>query len=473
MMKKSTYIILAVAIALVLVMVFGIMFLFFGGENTPEPEETLPRKNLTIYDSQGDPMITTDHYSGIYDQENWAYLELVLEETAAWIAEQESCSMIDAREHLFTRGYQIYTAYDAAAFKALKAIPSRWGTDACHTAAVLTDLKGSIVAAYCCNADGKYLNYALERRSPYSSFKALSVYTPAVEQGIVNWSSVYTDSPYKKLKGEDGSLQDWPANASGSYSMEPAVVYDALRKSLNTVAVRCLKDVGVKNAMDFLQNAFGIPLKEETFVLANYGEEEVIGNIALGYLETGITPVEMAGYYQIFANGGFYASPKAVTCIKGEDGTVLYKPENKLKQVISPATADTMNKLLQGVVKTGGTGAAAASRDVEIAGKTGTGDDYADNWFVGVTPGYSLAVWHGSHDSNQAAEMFAAVIQRLYSDLPEGNRKFITHHNLVQIVYCEHSGKAFSENCTRIDVGYYASKDALSVCDACKKKAEG
>ena len=472
-MKKSAYIILAVAIVLALAVVLSVMLLFFGGENTPAPEETLPRKNVTVYDSAGNVLITTDHYTGIYDREDWAYLELVLEETAAWIAEQEKCELIDAREALFTRGYQIHTAYDAAAFEALKAIPSRWGTDACHTAAVLTDLKGSIVAVQCVNADGKYLNYALERRSPYSSFKALSVYTPAVEKGLVNWSSMYEDSPYKKLKGEDGKLQDWPANASGSYSMEDVPVYEALRQSLNTVAVKCLKDVGVENAMDFLQTAFGIPLKEEDYVVENYGVEEVVGNIALGYLETGITPVEMAGYYQIFANGGFYAAPKAVRRLLSEDGTLLYTAKTELKQVISTATADTMNKLLQGVVKNGGTGAAAKSNQVEVAGKTGTGDHYADNWFVGVTPGYSLAVWHGSHDSNQAAEMFAAVIQRLYSNLPEENRKFITHHNLVQIVYCEHSGKAFSEHCTRIDVGYYASADALPVCDACQKKAEG
>lgn len=458
-----------IALALAVTAVAGFLP---GCGNTETPEQTLPRKNLTICDAAGETLTTTDHYSGIYEQDCWAYLEQALEETAAWIAEQEGCSLIDAREALFTRGYHIETAFDRKAFEALQAVSPRWG-GSCDNALVLTDLKGNLLAIACTNQNGQYLNYAADRRSPYSSFKALSVYTPAVERGIVNWSSVYTDSPYKKLKGEDGSLQDWPANASGSYSMEPAVVYDALRKSLNTVAVRCLKDVGVKNAMDFLQNAFGIPLKEETFVLANYGEEEVIGNIALGYLETGITPVEMAGYYQIFANGGFYAPPKAVVRVKGEDGTVLYKAENKLKQVISPSTADTMNKLLQGVVKTGGTGAAAASRDVEIAGKTGTGDDYADNWFVGVTPGYSLAVWHGKHESNRAAEMFAEVIRQLYADQPETGRKFVTHQNLYQIVYCEHSGMAFSADCTQIDVGYYASKDALSVCEACKKKAEG
>lgn len=472
-MKKATYMILAGVLVLALVTVLGIMLLFFGGGNTPEPEETLPRKNITMYDGAGNVLITTDRYSGIYEQENWAYLELALEEVATWIAEQEDCTLIDAREALFTRGYQIHTAYDAKAFEALEAIPSRWGTDACDTATVLTDLKGNILAAHCINADDGYLNFAMERRSPYSSFKALSVYTPAVEKGLVNWSSMYTDSPYKQLKDENGTMQDWPANASGSYSMADMTVYEALRKSINTVAVKCLEDVGVEASMDFLQTAFGIPLKEEEYVVDTYGVQEVIGNIALGYLETGITPVQMAGCYQIFANGGLYAQPKAVTKLLGEDGGLLYAAEREMKQVISPATADTMNKLLQGVVKTGGTGAAAKSNQVEIAGKTGTGDDHSDNWFVGVTPGYSLAVWHGSHDSNQAAEMFAAVIQRLYSSLPETNRKFITHHNLYQIVYCEHSGKAFSPDCTRIDVGYYASKDTLAVCDACKKKTEG
>jgi len=338
-----------------------------------------------------------------------------------------------------------------------------------NTAGAITDLNGNLLAVRCTDTKDKQVNYALERRSPYSSFKALSVYTPAVEQGVANWSTMYVDSPYKQIKDDAGKLEDWPANATGIFSQKKMTVYDALRFSTNTIAVKCLKDVGVTRSVEFLQERLGIPLTQEEYVIEKYGEEEVIGNIALGYLEVGITPVEMAGYYQMFANGGSYIPPKTVQTVNLKDSSVWYTRKEEPKQVISSATADTMNKLLQGVVAAGGTGAMAQCSGVDVAGKTGTGDNYADNWFVGVTPGYSLALWHGQHDTNQAEEMFAAVIENLYSKLPNANRKFVTHHNLYQIAYCVHSGKAFSSECTLIDVGYFASKDTLPVCETCKK----
>lgn len=468
-MKKMVYIVVPALIVLALAIILGTTWLLSGDMPETTPQDTqAEQKLLTVYDARGNVLLTANSSSGIYDTEYWAYLELVLTEAAEVLAEEKGCGLTEAQGKLLTEGYQVHTYFDGTAFEALKAVESRWG-NTCSTAAAITDLNGGLLAVACTDTEEEQTNYALERRSPYSSFKALSVYTPAIEKSIVTWATLYEDSPYKQLKLEDGTRQDWPANASGTYSNEKLTVYEALRTSLNTVAVKCLEDVGVTNSISFLQDTFGIPLKQEAYVAQHYGVEEVIGNIALGYLETGITPVEMAGYYQVFANGGLYAAPKTVKAIHEEDGTALYTRQITQEQAISAAAADTMNKLLQGVVKAGGTGEAAICHDVEIAGKTGTGDAYADNWFVGVTPGYSLAVWHGQHDSNQAEEMFAAVVQRLYSNQPNANRKFITHKNLYQIAYCVHSGKAVSSKCTTIDVGYFASNDALDPCDACGK----
>jgi len=465
-MKKNLNVITVVFLVVALAVCLGVLWLFFGW--SPTGKETAENKPITIYDAQGNILITTDSGVDIYDTEYWQYLELVLTEMTQIIGQQEECNAAQASKDLFTQAYQIHTAFDSTAFEALKTVESRWG-GALNTASAITDLNGNLLAVHCMDAKGKQVNYVLERRSPYSSFKALSVYTPAVEQGIANWSALYVDSPYKQIKDDAGKLQDWPSNASGIFSQKKLTVYEALRTSTNTIAVKCLKDVGVSRSMEFLQKELGIPLTQEEYVVENYGEEEVIGNIALGYLETGITPVEMAGYYQMFANGGNYIPPKTIQTVKLEDNSVWYTRQNEPKQVISSATADTMNKLLQGVVAPGGTGEMARCSNVEVAGKTGTGDHYADNWFVGVTPGYSLAVWHGQYDTNQAEEMFAAVIEKLYSKLPNANRKYVTHHNLHQIAYCVYSGKAFSSECTLIDVGYFASKDAIPVCDTCKK----
>lgn len=465
-MKKHLHMIIPALIVLALVVGGCVIWLLLS---KPEgPPGTTGGNAVTIYDAQGNVLLSTNTTYDIYESEQWAYLEIVLAEMTELIAEKEDCSLAQAREQLFTQAYQIRTSFDSTVFESLKALESGWG-ETCSTAGAVTDLNGNLLAVFCSDTEGRRANYALERRSPYSSFKALSVYTPAIEKKLINWSTMYQDSPYKQLEDETGELQGWPTNATNTYSLRAQPVYEALRQSLNTVAVKCLKDVGIPQSIEFLQTSFGIPLKEEAYVVAQFGEEEVVGNIALGYLETGITPVEMAGYYQIFSNGGTYTAPKTIISVSLEDGTNWYTRQADAKQVVSPVTADTMNKLLQGVVAPGGTGEAANVSTVEIAGKTGTGDDYADNWFVGVTPGYSLAVWHGKHTSNEAEEMFAAVVNALYSKLPSANRKFVTHKNLHQLAYCVKSGMAFSPNCATIDVGYFENQDALPVCDTCSK----
>jgi len=459
-LSKKTYIGLWVLIGAALAATLAIVILFFAGGQKQGQEGQIP---VTIRDAEGQVLLTATSLPELYDADCWAYLELAVEEAMAIVAQQEDCSSADAKKHLFSDGYEIHTAFDPVVFRALKETQTL--KKDCSIACAVTDLQGGLVAVFCEDTGGKQINYLTQRRSPYSAFKVLSVYTPAMEKGIVNWSKLYYDGPYKQTKDENGVLRDWPANASDTYSRENKTVFRAVKTSLNTVAVKCLAEVKVSESIAFLQKSFALPLKEEAYVLKEYGEDEVIGSIALGYLETGVTPVEMAGYYQIFANGGQYAAPKTVNKIT-LDAAVVYTRPNQQKQVVSAATADTMNKLLQGVVSKGGTGEAASCYNVEVAGKTGTGDDYADNWFVGVTPGYSMAVWHGQENANYAGEMFSLAIQKLYETLPGANTKFVTHKNIYQLVYCVRSGKGISEHCTTIDTGYY-SEAALQTCDVC------
>ena len=468
-MKKSVTVIVLALVAVVLAAAVGVAA-YINHMLNNQPTNIIPQE-VTVFDSQGKELFKSKELSDIYDKEYWAYLEITFLETAEIVAQQQQCDNQQALDWLFAQGCQIHTAFDSTAFQALQAVKDQWGP-ACNTAGAITDLQGNLIAVSSTDKGDEQINYAQARRSPYSSFKALSVYTPAIEKGLVNWSTLFYDSPYKQLKEEDGTMRDWPANATGKYSFQDVSVYEALRTSLNTVAVKCLAKVGVQESIGFLRSSFGIPLEEEKYVLETYGDGEVIGNIALGYLETGITPVEMAGYYQVFANGGLYAQPKTVKVIARKDGSAQYTQHSTPKQVISTATADMMNKLLQGVVKTGGTGVQANCSVVDVAGKTGTGDNYADNWFVGVTPDYSLAIWHGQYENNQADEMFASVVLKLYDALPNANRKFITHENLYPLAYCAHSGKAYSGDCARIETGYFVSKDALPLCDVCGKNEE-
>lgn len=389
---------------------------------------------------------------GNYEKSEYAsYLEIVNDEASEIIKAQKECSDEEAAALINEGEYQIYTAFDESVHYAIQGVYSQLDTELAFGSAV-TDLHGHLIAAFSSSAD---TNYAAETTAPYSSIKPLSVYTPALESGDIYWSEMYEDSPVKKVDGAD-----WPANSTNTYSMEDVTVAEAVRNSLNTVAVKCLNEYGVKNSLDYMEDAFGLTLDFEKKKVKAMGESEVVGNIALGYLQDGVSPVQMAGFYQCFANGGFYAEPKAILKICDSEGKVIYRADDEMERAVSPEAAHVMNKMLQEVVKSG-TGSAAAIEGLQIGGKTGTGPD--GNWFVGFTPEYSCAVWHGpGTDSNYAAKIFAAAaggwMHNAEAAFPESG-------TVKEEVYCSESGKLFGTGCTNFDKGYYLSVKCPDNCD--------
>ena len=452
-MKNKPYLLPLLAAAAVVIAIIAACALFFSRSRA------IP---LTVLDKDGNVLISAKAPSELAEDPRWAYLDLAVTEAAEILAEQTGSGAEEAKRNLLTGGFTIATCFDDDVFAALEQAHAQWSTDA-PCALAVTDLKGGLLAVYAHSPDARRVNYAAARLSPYSALKPLSVYAPALEAGIIHWATMYEDSAYKQLPDSDGILRDWPANASGTYSLAGATVYEGIRKSLNTVAVKCLKDVGVKNALNFLTDAFGMPLEQELYLAKTVGEEEIIGNIAMGYLKTGVTPVEMAGYYQIFATGGIYTAPTAIRAMEDKEGNILYRSRPQETQAVSPATADTLNRMLQGVVSPSGTGT-QANCTVPIAGKTGTGDDYTDNWFVGVTGAYSIAAWHGISHDNQADRLFALAADGIHAAKPHARKVFITHQTLYPVVYCAESGMAVSAGCGRIEIGYFTEKEPLPPC---------
>lgn len=428
-----------------------------GCRSTEQPEQP----GVSILDGQGNVMLTASSREQLKKDSRWDYLEIVLAEAGQMLAGTKSCEPSEAEELLFRDGYQVETAFSQAAFDAMKAAEEGWNGEG-EFGCALTDLNGNLLAVYDTSRES---NLSALPTAPYSSLKPLSVYMQAVERGIADWKTLFRDSPYKQIDDGNGGLEDWPANADDLYTNVDLNLYRAIQRSCNTVAVKCLAQVGVKNSIAFLQEKLDMPLRQEQLAAETEGEEELIGTIALGYLRTGVSPVNMAGYYQIFANGGSYRTPKAVQAIKDSEGQTLCTRQDTARQVIGPVTADIMNRLLQGVVTPGGTGADAACGNTEVAGKTGTGDNCSGNWFVGVTPSYSCAVWHGQAQSNRADELFAAVAEYLHGQNPQARSVFVTHGNLYQVIYCTESGKRATKACTSIEQGYFADKSALEPCD--------
>jgi penicillin-binding protein 1A len=115
--------------------------------------------------------------------------------------------------------------------------------------------------------------------------------------------------------------------------------------------------------------------------------------IALGGLEKGVSPLEMAAAYATFAAKGVYAYPYTINRILDRNGKVIYQHKVKTEKVFEPNQAGVLTKALEGVVN-GGTGT-AANFGRPLAGKTGTTENFGNAWFVGYTPQLATAVWVG------------------------------------------------------------------------------
>ena len=415
------------------------------------------RNVLTIKDGQGKVILRVQDENALYADARVAYWDMVLLEAVQILTQETGCSEEEAKAKLFAGG-TIETYFDEQAFQALRSAAAT--CTAGMVGCAVTDLQGNLVAVYSAGSTG---NLATALNAPCSAFKPLSVYAPALEAGVIQWTTKTEDSPYKQLTDSNGNTSDWPANATGSYSYQQVDLYRAVQQSLNTVAVKCLDQLGVEESVKFLQEQLGIPLVSETQRMEAADGQEIIGNIALGYLAEGVSTVDMAGWYQMFANGGSYIQPKTIEKISC-DG-IDYQRQRESRQIISTATAERMNMLLQGVVEKEGTGYRADCGDIQVAGKTGTNDDNTGNWFVGVTPSYSCAIWHGKSDSNQAAGVFSTAIESIYLQKQGLPKSFPEPTAVKMIICCSESGLEAGSGCGLIERSYIPANETVKKCD--------
>ena len=410
--------------------------------------------DLSVYNADGELMVSLDSTTiddpGAWPAESRSYLDIAITQAAQLLSQKKNISIEQAKKQLATGGYRLYTAYRPDLQQALADAYAPYAEKDLEMGAAVTDLQGRLLAAFTSHPDK---NFATAQTPPYSAFKPLSVYAPALELGKINYASTFPDAPVTEVNGKP-----WPANATRGYQNEPVPVAYAVQRSLNTVAVRCMDAVGLENSFAFLDN-FDIDLTGEKARAESLGAADVRGNIALGYLDYGMTPVQMAGYYQIFGNGGSYAQPQSVMALEGPFSTV-YTYSYAPRQVLSSQNAAIMNQLLQNVVTPGGTARAAYDPEKLTAGKTGTGEN--GNWFVGVTPSYSCAIWHGKQlEKNTAAEIFSAV----RTGFPEETAQFPEAEGLTELIYCAESGMAATSACPQIGTGIFRSAEELPPCD--------
>jgi penicillin-binding protein 1A len=193
-------------------------------------------------------------------------------------------------------------------------------------------------------------------------------------------------------KGAGG--RPWsPKNADRRYRGR-ITLRNALVHSVNVVAIKLLDEVGVEKVVDYAHR-MGIRDDLDPYL-----------SLALG--TSGVTAMDMATAFGVFAGGGRRVEPRPVDRITDRNGGVIVAYRPQVRQVISPTTAATIDSMLREVI-TRGTGRRARIAS-PAAGKTGTASDYKDAWFIGYTDKLVCAVWVGNRNNSPMRRVFGGTV---------------------------------------------------------------
>jgi len=221
-------------------------------------------------------------------------------------------------------------------------------------------------------------------RQPGSSFKPF-IYSAALEKGYTP-ASVIPDEPIVISAAETGSQAWEPRNYDGKYE-GPMTMRTGLARSKNMVSIRLLKSIGTQYTQDYITR-FGYDAEKHPPYLT----------MALG--AGSVTPWQHLTGYSVFANGGYRIEPYIVRQILDDKGKVLAETQpvvagDEQLRVLDARNAYLMDSMMHDVVRRGTATKVLSLKRGDLAGKTGTTNDYIDAWFCGYQATVVGIAWIG------------------------------------------------------------------------------
>ncbi|WP_411955021.1 transglycosylase domain-containing protein [Alkalibacillus sp. S2W] len=322
-----------------------------------------------------------------------------------------------SRDEIYTGGYEITVGLDPSMQETVHSRMQQedyfqGSTDQVEGATVLVDQTNAVIRAAVGGRDREQgdLNRVQVRRQPGSTFKPLAVYGPALEESLYH--------PYSLIPDEQRDYDGYsPENVDGQYAGE-VTIYDALVQSKNAPAVALLDELGITQGLSYLEDI-------------GYSIEDNGLSVALGGLEKGLTPIELAGLYRSFANEGRYIEPYTILEVKNRHGEIMEAPDRNSQQLFSPQTSWNLTRMLEAVVEDGTASGGQFNKD--LAGKTGStqhphvSGGVKDAWFVGFNPDYAVASWIGYDVSNEenyltaGSQLAVSLVDGVMSDLDQSH----------------------------------------------------
>jgi penicillin-binding protein 1A len=221
-------------------------------------------------------------------------------------------------------------------------------------------------------------------RQPGSSFKPF-IYSASLERGL-SPATIINDAPISFDAGQTGGQAWEPKNYDSKYE-GPMSMRRGLMKSKNMVSIRILHKIGAKYGQEYATR-FGFDADRNPPYLT----------LALG--AGSATPLQMAGAYAVFANGGYKVNPYLISKVTDSNGNILSqaKPNEagvETNRVIDERNAYMMDSMLKDVVRAGTAAKAMSLKRTDLAGKTGTTNDSIDAWFAGYQSELVGVAWMG------------------------------------------------------------------------------
>ena len=392
------------------------------------------------------------------------FIDYVIESVVRDFMKQEDLTFGQAEARLFRGGYRIFTTVDIKMQQNLEktflvdnpALPPVDNDEYPQGAFVILDHHGKILAMSGGNREktgDRLFNRATDaRRQPGSALKPISAYLHAFQMNRIHWSSMADDSPIRYKE-----FNQFPINHYRQY-MGNITMETALIRSTNTIPVKLVQEIDPLVIFNSLSDTFKFSALVDP-------DDIDLSPMALGGLSIGVSPLEIIGAYQIFANGGWFTQPYAYTKVENAAGEVVLQINDTPVRVIDFETATIMNQLLQRTVTSPqGTATCAHMGHMPVAGKTGTSLEDNDQWFIGVTPYFVSGVWLGfdipepitwEELSYPPSMLWHNIMEPLHRERGLSPKPFEESPNVVPQAYCTESGDLAGPICDATLLGWY------------------
>ncbi len=411
--------------------------------------------------------ITIDASQSIYSY----YVDQVLDDVARALAERDGVTTWSKEvrnnylELIARAGYHIFTPFNPEVQKAvdliyndLSQLPAVTSSQQLQSAIVITDNRTGDIIAMAGGVGEKDTFDAFNRATDAtlqagSSLKPLSVYAPAFELGLITPASVVDDMP---LYVE--SEKPYPSNVTKRYNYS-ATVLDSIAQSYNTVSVNTLDMIGTQYSFNFARDKFGLSTLVESMTTSTGSvlTDIAYSPLAMGGLTKGTTVRDMACAYGTFTNNGVYREGRTFTKVYDDNGKLVLDNVQEQRTIMNEQAVNYVNYCLDSAVSFGSGADADMYKElgIDVAGKTGSTNDYKDRFFCGYTGYYTAAVWCGfdrpeeivlvNSVQNPASVLWKKVMLQLH----QGKETIPLYDttDMVQISVCLDSGKLATEAC--------------------------